>query len=229
MGAIAVGDKITIMVAEDIDLIREDLVEELNEQAEFSVIGEATTGKEIVDLVSANPPDIVLMDIEMEDLHSGIRATEQINDLNLATKIIYLTAHETREIVLTAMATGAVDYIVKNGDYPTIFRHIRAVMANQSLMAGVASNIILEEYQRLKKTEKNLVYFINNISQLTVSEREIIGLLLKGLKISQIAKERSVEVVTVKTQITSILRKFGERRTKEIVKMIRDLNLEHLF
>lgn len=222
-------EQVTIMVAEDIDLIREDLVEELNAQPEFTVIGEAATGKEIVDLVAATPPDIVLMDIEMEDLHSGIRATEKINDLTVDTKVIYLTAHETREIVLTAMATGAVDYIVKNGDYPTVFRHIHAVMNKQSLMAGVASNIILEEYQRLRKTEKSLLYFINNISGLTVSERQIISLLLKGLKINQIAKERSVEVVTVKTQITSILRKFGESRTKDIIKMIRELNLEHLF
>lgn len=222
-------EKITVMVAEDIDLIREDLVEELNAQAEFIVVAEATSGKEIVELVADNPPDIVLMDIEMEDLHSGIRATEQINDLKVPTKVIYLTAHETREIVLTAMATGAVDYIVKNGDYPAVFRHILAVMDNQSIMAGVASNIVLEEYQRLKKTEKSLLYFINNISALTISEREIISLLLKGLKINQIAKERSVEVVTVKTQITSILRKFGESRTKDIVKLIRELNLEHLF
>lgn len=222
-------EKITVMVAEDIDLIREDLVEELNAQAEFIVVAEATSGKEIVELVADNPPDIVLMDIEMEDLHSGIRATEQINDLKVPTKVIYLTAHETREIVLTAMATGAVDYIVKNGDYPAVFRHILAVMDNQAIMAGVASNIVLEEYQRLKKTEKSLLYFINNISALTISEREIISLLLKGLKINQIAKERSVEVVTVKTQITSILRKFGESRTKDIVKLIRELNLEHLF
>lgn len=223
------NDKITVMVAEDIALIREDLVEELNAQADFRVVGEAATGKEIVELVTGNPPDIVLMDIEMEDIQSGIRATERINDLNVETKVIYLTAHESRDIVLTAMATGAVDYIVKNGDYEDVFRHIRSVMANQPLMAGVASNIILEEFKRLKKTEKSLVYFINNISALTVSERDIIGLLLKNLKISQIAKERSVEMVTVKTQITSILRKFGEARTKDIVKMIRELNLEHLF
>lgn len=222
-------EKITVMVAEDITLIREDLVEELNAQMEFVVVGEATNGQEIVDLVAENPPDIVLMDIEMEDIHSGIRATERINDLNVPTKVIYLTAHESRDIVLTAMATGAVDYIVKTGNYQDVFRHIKSVVANQPLMAGVASNIILEEFKRLKKTEKSLLYFINNISALTVSEREIIGLLLKNLKINQIAKERSVEVVTVKTQITSILRKFGEARTKDIVNMIRELNLEHLF
>lgn len=220
---------ITIMVAEDIELIREDLIEELSSQAEFKVIGGAATGKEIIDLVTSNPPDIVLMDIEMEELHSGIRATEQITSMNLPTRIIYLTAHETREIVLTAMATGAVDYIVKGGDYAEIYRHIHAVMAGQPLMKGVASNIILEEYQRLKKNEHDLVYFINNISTLTISEREIIALLLQGLKVSQIAKTRSVEVVTVKTQITSILRKFGETRTKEVVRIIRELKLEHLF
>ncbi|MCW6659389.1 response regulator transcription factor [Aerococcaceae bacterium NML191292] len=220
---------ISIMVAEDIDLLREDLVEAINEQADLEVIADVATGKEIVEKVRELAPDIVLMDIEMETINAGIKATETINQLNEKTKVIYFTAHENRETVLTAMATGAVDYVVKGESYEEVFRHIRAVMNGRPLMQGVANELILQEYKRLKQSEKGLLYFINNISKLTNTEREIIKLLLQEHRVAEIAKIRSVELVTVKTQITGLLKKFGVSRTLEIVTIIRELNLEHLF
>lgn len=220
---------ITIMVAEDIDLLREDMVEALNEQDDMKVIADVATGKEIVEAVLNQPPDIVLMDIEMETFNAGIKATEVINGSEVPSKVIYFTAHENQETVLTAMATGAVDYIVKGESYDEVFRHIRAVVAGRPLMQGVATELILQEYKRLKQSEKGLLYFINNISKLTNTEREIVTLLLQGYRVSQIAEHRSVELVTVKTQITGLLKKFGVSRSVEIVKTIRELNLEHLF
>lgn len=220
---------ISIMVAEDIDLLREDLVEAINEQVDLEVIADVATGKEIVEKVRERAPDIVLMDIEMETINAGIKATEAINQLNEQTKVIYFTAHENRETVLTAMATGAVDYVVKGESYEEVFRHIRAVMNGRPLMQGVANELILQEYKRLKQSEKGLLYFINNISKLTNTEREIIKLLLQEHRVADIAKIRSVELVTVKSQITGLLKKFGVSRTLEIVTIIRELNLEHLF
>ena len=87
----------------------------------------------------------------------------------------------------------------------------------------------MQEYARLQKSERSLLYFINNISRLTAAERELIKLLLQGHKVSEIARIRCVEVSTVKTQIKGLLRKFGCSRTKEIVKTIRELGVEHLF
>ena len=76
---------------------------------------------------------------------------------------------------------------------------------------------------------KRLLYFINNISGLTAAERELVKKLLEGKKVKEIAKERCVETVTIKTQIKGLLRKFGCSRTKEVTKIINDLNLTHLF
>lgn len=87
----------------------------------------------------------------------------------------------------------------------------------------------MQEYQRLRHTEKGLLFFINNLSKLTPSEREIITLLLHGNSISEIAKIRVVEVPTVKSQITVLLKKFGVKRSVEIVNIIKGLGLEHLF
>lgn len=221
--------KIRIMIAEDIDILREDLVDYLKNNPQFDIIGEAASGREIVELAQLNPPDIILMDIEMESLYAGIRATEAITQLQLPISIIYFTAHETNEMVLTAMATGAVDYVVKGSAYSDIEKHIIAVANGTPLMEGIAQQIILQEYQRLRHTEKGLLFFINNLSTLTPTEREIIRLLLKGKTISAIAKARYVEVATVKSQITVLLKKFGVKRSVEIVNIIKGLGLEHLF
>lgn len=220
---------IKLMIAEDIDVIREDFVEFLSSHDDIFVIGQARTGQEIVQVAQLNPPDIILMDIEMESINAGIKAAEQISSLGLPSKIIYLTAHDTQDMVLTAMATGAVDYVIKDSSYEEIEKHIRAAAAGHPLMEGVAQQVILQEYQRLRHTEKGLLYFINHLSQLTQSEREIIGFLLQGYKVADIAKARVVEVATVKTQITAILKKFGVKRSVEIVRIIQGLGLEHLF
>ena len=74
-----------------------------------------------------------------------------------------------------------------------------------------------------------MLFFINNISKLTGTEREMIKLLLQGRKVNEIAKIRCVETSTIKTQIKGLLRKFGCSRTKEIVQIIHELNIEHLF
>lgn len=96
------------------------------------------------------------------------------------------------------------------------------------LNARVQSTVI-REYDRLRRSEQSLLFFINNVSQLTSTERELVRLLLQDKKVKEIAAIRCVEVVTVKTQIKGLLHKFGCTRTKEIVEMIRQLNISHLF
>ena len=89
--------------------------------------------------------------------------------------------------------------------------------------------MLLKEYSRLRSSEKSLLFFINSVSKLTAAERELVRLLLEDKKVKEIAALRCVELVTVKTQIKSLLRKFGCSRTKEIVETIRELNVAHLF
>lgn len=221
--------KIRILIADDFQILIEDLEETINNQPDMMVVGTAQSGIRIQEIASEVEFDIILMDIEMENLMAGIKATEQIRDNNPEAKIIYLTAHETKDIIITAMATGAVDYIIKGSPDEEILQHIRSAYEDNPIMKGKVQEVILQEYKRLQESEKSLLFFIHNISQLTSAERELVQLLLKDMKVKEIALERSVEMVTVKTQIKSLLRKFGCTRTKEVVKIIRELNLSHLF
>ena len=220
---------IRILVAEDFDLIREDLCDTLEQQEDMTVVGSAATGEAIQALALEHDFDLILMDIEMETTTAGIRATERILEQKPEAKVLFLTAHETDNMVLTSMGAGAMDYIVKGCDDAELFRHIRSAYAGQPLLDGKIQNLLLKEYSRLRTSERSLLFFISTVSQLTAAERELVRLLLEDRKVKEIAAIRCVEVVTVKTQIKSLLHKFGCTRTKEVVNTIRELNVTHLF
>lgn len=221
--------KVRILVADDMDVIREDIVEVINSQDDMEVVGEACSLKEIVLLAERVEHDVILMDIEMEFMNSGIQATYEILEKNPKDKIIFLTAHDTKKMILTAMGAGAVDYIIKGIEDEELLKHIRSVMEGNSIMEHKIQETIMEEYMRLQKSERSLLFFINNLSKLTVTEKELIKLLLDGHKVNEIAGLRHVESSTIKTQINGLLRKFGCSRTKEIIGVIKELKIEHLF
>ncbi len=220
---------IRVLIAEDFDLLRQDMADVINAQEDMEVVGQAASGAEIVKLAETIDSDVILMDIEMEDVSAGIEAAEEIRDDDPNRVILYLTAHDTQQMILTAMATGAVDYIVKGVPDEEVLEHIRMAAEGHPMLDAHIQNTMLKEYTRLRRSEQSLLFFINNVSQLTATERELVKLLLKDKKVREIAEERCVEIVTVKTQIKSLLHKFGCSRTREIVQMIRELNLQHLF
>ena len=220
---------IKILVAEDFDLIREDLCDTLSSQEDMCVIGQAASGAEAVALAGTTGCELILMDIEMETTTAGIRAAEQILEEHPDMMVIFLTAHETENMILTSMGAGAVDYIVKGCPGEELLMHIRSAAAGRPMLDAKIQNMLLKEYSRLRASEKSLLFFINSVSKLTSAERDLVRLLLDGKKVREIADIRCVEVTTVKTQIKGLLRKFGCARTRDIVELIRELNVAHLF
>lgn len=221
--------KIRILVAEDFDLLREDLCEFLDSQEDMEAAGSAGGKEEIVKLARKMEFDLILMDIEMEYLTSGIEAAEQIRNEKPEAQIIFLMAHDTNQMIYTAMGAGAVDYIVKGCPDEELLFHIRSAFSGKPVMEAKIQKMLMSEYSRLRRSEQSLLFFITNVGQLTPVERELVRLLLQNYKVGQIAELRVVELVTVKTQIKSLLRKFNCTRTKEIVNLIHELKLEHLF
>lgn len=221
--------KIKILIAEDFSLLREDMSELINSQPDMEVVGEASSAKEIIYLAENISYDLILMDIEMEAMNAGIIATQKIRKKNPEANIIFLTAHETKEIIVAAMGTGASDYLIKGCESQEMLYHIRRSYEGRPVMQENIHETILQEFVRLQKSERSLLFFINSVSKLTPTERELIRLLLQGCKVNQIAGIRNVEDSTIKTQVKGLLNKFGCTRTKEVIQIIHELNIEYLF
>ena len=220
---------IRVMVAEDMGILREELCALICGQQDMQMVGATATGTEMVALAAETDADVILMDVEMERHNSGILAAEKIRQENPSQTIVFLTVHENDQIIVEAMATGAAGYIVKGSSNEELLANIRAAATGTPIMDENIQRKVLQEYARLRQSERSLLFFINNISRLTSAERELVKLLLQNKKVREIAAIRCVEMVTVKTQVKSLLRKFGCMRTHEIVKMVQQLNLQHLF
>ena len=222
-------NRIKVMVAEDIDLLREDVTETIDAQSDMEVVGFAATGSGIYQLAMEKDCDVILMDVEMETADAGITAATKIHREKPSIKIVFLSVHEKEELVTGAMDTGAVDYVVKGCSDEKLLDHIRRAYSGETILEPRIQRTVMNEYTRLRQSERSLIFFINNVAKLTSAERELVRLLLQGRKIAEMAQERSVEEVTIKTQIKGLLRKFGCTRTKEIVEMIHAMGLERLF
>ncbi len=218
---------IKLMIADDFDILREDLKENL-ESLGYCVSKCVSSALDAVNEYDESI-DIVLMDIEMEESDSGIKAAKAILDKYKDAKIIYLTSHDSDEMIMTAFATGAEDFIVKGVSAQEIKEHIDAVYNNKPQLDDRVRNIVMCEYKRLRQSEQNLLYFIKHISSLTPTEKDLIHCFLLDMKVREIASQRNVELSTVKSQIRTLLQKFGCSRSKEIVVIIKGLGLEHLF
>ena len=225
----SVESKIRILIADDFPVLRDSLKELIEKQEDMTVVGMASSGTQMVELASKTDYDLILMDIEMESMVAGVVATQTIREENPEAKVIYLTAHETKEMILTAIGTGACDYIVKGGPEEELLTHIRQCAAGKPFMQQKIQEIVMQDYNRIKKSEENLVYFVETMSLLTKAEKELIGLFLENKKVKEIAEIRNVEVSTVKSQINTLLKKFNVSRTKKIVQKIKELNLTYLF
>lgn len=220
---------IEIVVVEDFDILREDIIETLESVEQYEVIGDFDNGEDSVKFIIREKPDLVLMDIEMESPKAGIVAAREIIDKLPNLKLLFLTAYEDEELIIEAMETGAVDYILKDDLDNRLLEHVENALGEEVNLHSKVQKTLMDEYTRLRLSERSLLFFINNVGKLTPAEFEIVNYLLDGKTNREIAEARTVELATVKSQVRSLLNKFGCTRRKEIVDMIKTLELEYLF
>ncbi|MFI3168034.1 MAG: response regulator transcription factor [Bacillota bacterium] len=222
-------NKIRVIIAEDMDIIRENYIEELQKDSMIEIVGASASGSGAVELFKQHGADIVLMDVEMESQTAGIVSASKICEMSADVKVIFLSVREDDQTIIASLSTGAVDYLVKTNDYEKIIAHIKKAYFDKVEMELGIQRCMRDEFWRLTKSNHEILLFTKKIATLTQAEREIIGCLLENMKLKDIAKSRFVELVTIKTQIGQLLRKFGATRSKEIVSKIRELKIEELF
>ncbi|CAH1193207.1 Oxygen regulatory protein NreC [Paenibacillus allorhizoplanae] len=219
---------IRVVIAEDLDVLREHFCELVAGEADMEVVGLATSGKLAVQLALEKAPDVILMDIEMEVKHAGIAAAQTVLEQSPQIRIVFLTMHEDDETVFNAFEIGAFDYVLKTSSSEEIVAAIRSAHQGISQIRPEIAYKVKNEFARIRKNQAILFDATLILSQLTPTESEILDLLMKEMKIGEIAKHRQVEMSTIKSQINVILKKFKKKRTKEVVALLRQLNVTPL-
>ena len=221
---------IRVLIAEDIEPVLRRYGRILGTDPEIEVIAQVQTGEEAAREALLLHPDVILMDVEMETRTAGLDASRTIlSQASPTPKIIILTVYEDDETVFEAFRLGVTDYVLKNSAPEELIGCVRDAYLNRSPILPAIARKIRDEFQRIKKQEDSLLYCIQIVSQLTQTELDILTMMSRGYTRSQICEIRCVELSTVKSQIHTILKKFGKNNMQELIAMLNHLHvLEYL-
>ncbi len=198
--------KIRILVADDQPLVRAGIRRVIEADDSLAVVGEAVDGHEAVALGRALHPDVVLMDVRMPIL-DGIEATRKLVESEARTRILVLTTFGHDEYVVGALRAGASGFLLKEAPPEEILDAIHVVARGDALIAPTVTRAVIEELGR-RSPRRELA---QRLHVLTPREREVLGLLARGLSNSEIASELVVGEGTVKTHVARVLAKLGVR------------------
>jgi DNA-binding NarL/FixJ family response regulator len=204
---------IRICIADDQALVRTGFRMILDAEEDLSVIGEASDGAAAVELVAAEKPDVILMDIRMPEL-DGIEATRQIvaaaGDEEGSTRVLMLTTFDLNEYVYEALRAGASGFLLKDVPAEQLADGVRVVARGDALLAPSVTRRLLEEFAQTKPAAA-AAGPPPALEELTPRELEVFGLIARGMSNAEIAAELVVSETTVKTHVARVLMKLGLR------------------
>ena len=200
------GPAVRVLLVDDDQLMRAGLRAVLSSDAGIAVVGEAATGRAAVARVAALRPDLVLMDVRMPDL-DGIAATREVLATSPDVKVVILTTFEQDDYIFGALSAGASGFLLKRTSPEELLAAIHTVAAGDSLLSPSVTRIELE---RLARPPAPRVAG-SAVADLTPREREVLGLVARGLSNGEIAAALVIEESTVKTHVKRILGKLGLR------------------
>ena len=153
------ADKIKVLIVEDDDLINKHYRTLLSKDPDLDIAGSAANGYEAVMLAALQKPDVILLDVELEDKQAGLRAASEILAHMPEIKIVVLTVCETDETVFRAFELGVTDYLLKNMPPEDVIKAVKDAFYDRSpIHANIASKI-KREFRRIKSSEDNLFQY----------------------------------------------------------------------
>jgi len=188
---------ITVLIADDHELIRMGIQQFLENQPDVQVVGIATDGAVAIDLALELHPNVVLMDLAMPEI-DGVEATRRITGQMPDIKVLVLTSFSDRERILDALDAGAVGYLLKDAAPDELLRGIRAAARGESPLSPKAAQAIIAA--RKERVEAG---------DLSPRETDVLKLVAKGLANKQIAQQLGISEKTVKAHLVSVFQRIG--------------------
>ena len=202
-----------IMIVDDHGILRQGLCLLFEQQDDLKVIGQASDGREAVELLRKLKPDVVVMDVSMPNLN-GIDAAEMIISENPDVKILALSAYCERGFVTGMLKAGVSGYLLKDGMADELISAIRTVMAGEQYLSPKVARIVVTEYIYNCQSPSEQ----SSLDKLTAKERELVQLLAENKSNKEAAKLLHVSVKTVDARRRSIMTKLGINGIADLTK-----------
>lgn len=189
-------EKIKVMIVDDHDMVRKGLKAYLSTESDIDIVGEAASGNEAVRTFEVLQPEVILMDLIMED-GNGIEATKQILAKDPIKKLIILTSFYDDEQVFPAIEAGAMSYLLKTASSEEIIQAIHKAHLGKTVIDGKVAQKLVAGLHKSPQP----------FDQLTAREKEVLKLIAEGKNNSEIAETLFIGIKTVKTHVSSIFSK----------------------
>jgi DNA-binding NarL/FixJ family response regulator len=210
-----------VVIADDQALVRGGFRMILDAKEDMEVVGEAGDGGEAVALVERERPDVVLVDVRMPGM-DGIEATRRIVTSGSPARVVVLTTYDADEYVFSALRAGASGFMLKDVRPPELVEAIRIVARGDALLAPSVTRRLLD---RFAGTLPDGAEPSPDLSELTDREREVLRFVALALSNAEIAARLHLTEATVKTHVSSVLRKLGLRDRVQAVVLAYDVGL----
>jgi len=195
-----ISRKITILLVDDHEVVRQGLRAYLDSQPDFRVIGEASSGEEAVEAAMEYLPDVMLMDLVMNGM-GGVEATRKVKDITPRTQIVVLTSYHQDEFIFPALQAGAISYVLKDVMMDDLADAIRKASRGEAVLHPRVAERVIQEINGARGAP------FNPFTELTNREMEVLRLIARGMSNSDIAADLFISENTVKGHVSNILSK----------------------
>ncbi|HKS09887.1 MAG TPA: response regulator transcription factor [Pyrinomonadaceae bacterium] len=203
---------VRILVADDHDVVRRGLREQLSAHDGWEICGEASNGREAVQMAMKLSPDVAVIDLSMPELN-GLEATRQIRRELPRTEVLIFTMHETEQLIREVLSAGARGYVLKSDAGRHLTSAVEALSHRRPFFTAKVSEALLDAFLKSSAREDEGSAF----RTLTDREREIVQMLAEGKSNKEIATKLSISIKTVETHRATVMRKLDISSIVELV------------
>jgi DNA-binding NarL/FixJ family response regulator len=205
---------ISILLADDQNLIRAGFRALLDAEPDMKVVAECGTGREAVRLARQHHPDVILMDIRMPD-GDGLEATRGIlsDPVLSGTRVVMLTTFELDDYIAEAVRAGAAGFLIKDTEPAELLRAVRIVHDGDALLSPSVTRRIMAQLARHSRAAEQPAA----LDRITDREREVLQLVGEGLNNAEIAARLFITPLTAKTHVSRIMTKLMVRDRAQLV------------
>lgn len=200
------------MLADDHTIVRHGLRVLLERQPDFAVVGEASNGREAIEIAQQQSPEIVLMDVAMP-IMNGIEAAARITSALPKTAVVILSMHADESYILRALKAGARGYLLKDSAESDLIQAVRAVAAGKAFFSPAVSKVLAEDY--IRQVQQRGVEDLYDL--LTGRERELLQLIAEGKSAKEIAGLLNLSIHTVDTHRGNLMQKLNVHSIPELI------------
>jgi len=203
---------VQVLIVDDHEIMREGMTALLRKYSQFEVVGQATDGRQALEMASQLKPDVIIMDVGMPNLN-GVDATKKLISMYPDLKIMALSAHSDGAIVAKMIKAGASGYMLKESAFDELIEGLNTLLDGRTFLCNKISKVVFSDYVGMV-TNPNA----KRSDNLSSREREVLQLVAEGHTTKEIAEDLKLSTKTIDSHREHIMEKLGIRNIAGLTK-----------